>query len=214
MRNFELGSKRSWVLLVGAVCIGLSAILGGVAYGGVFGEEYSTPGLVVLLLLALPLIGFVFVSLIALGVAAPYRPLVSRGSLLWSWLNFMGRGSAGVLTLVSGSIIGGLLGTQISNPDGDLVALVGFAATLVFGWFMVVVALWTIRAGIDIARLGDKRIELLREWIHIRGSRDEGRNAKILSLGTELTAVVLAGLAMLYLLAIAYLALGQVVGFS
>ncbi|MBH0053230.1 hypothetical protein I6E74_03490 [Salinibacterium sp. SWN139] len=208
-----MDSKRSWALLVGAGCVGLAAILGGVAYGGVFGEQFKTPGLVVLLVLALPSIGYVFVSLISLGAAAPYRPLVPRESLLWSWLNFMGRGSAGVLILVSGSLIGGLLGAQISNPNGDLVALVGFAAALVFVWFMVVVVLWTIRAGIDIARLGDQRNELLRKWLHKRGSRDEGRSAKILSFGTELTAVVLAGFAMLYLLAIAYLALGQVVGF-
>ncbi|CAO1653592.1 hypothetical protein NYA9BBAC_02466 [Salinibacterium sp. NYA9b] len=206
-------TKRSWILILGAGGLGVLSVLGGVASGGLFGAGYAAGGLAILLTISVPTTVYVFISLMSLGMAAPYKPLVPRDSLLWSWLNFVGKGSAGVLLLVSGSLIGGLLGSQIASPNGDWAALIGFAAVLVFLWMMVVVALWTVRAVVDVMRLGDQRCELLRVWLDSWGSRNSTRRAKILSLGTEFTAVVLAGFVMLCLLAVGYLALGRVVGF-
>lgn len=198
---------------VTALAIGVSVFVGIVSYVALFLTGNQGAGVVIVWITSLPAIIFVSVSLVVLGSAAPYRPLVSRESLLWSWLNFLGRGSAGVLLLVSGALVGALLGILVSDPDGDFSILIFFGAAVVYVWLAMIALMWTIRAAIDVARLGAQRESVINEWLAARGTRNAKRKATLYASGSELTSVLIAGSVMLFLLTAALFSVGALSGF-
>lgn len=187
-----------------ALLVGVPLVVGGGIYLLLFRTEHQVAGGVVFALLTLPAVIFVFVSLICLGAATKYKPLIDRESLLWSWLKFMGKGSAGILLLVAGSLIGGFLGAQFSSPNADFAGLLSFIIIAVSGWIFVVVAVWTVRAMIDVARVGSRRHELLEAWLKPKFERKSGQIAGVMTFGSEFTAVVLAGLTLEALVVFAF----------
>ncbi|MGV8913130.1 MAG: hypothetical protein ACOH14_11015 [Rhodoglobus sp.] len=196
-----------------ALAIGISAVIGPVSYLLFSLAGRTGAGVVILLITSLPPAIFVLVSLVVLGAAAPYRPLVSRESLLWSWLNFLGRGSAGVLLLVSGSLIGALLGILASEPGGDFSVLIFFGAAVVYIWLAMIAFMWTLRAAFDVKRLGAQREQLIEEWLVEQKSRNSKRKATFFASGSELTSVVMVGFVMLFLLSTALFGVGMLSGF-
>jgi len=206
-------SRETRAYKLAMLSFGVPVLVGLGVYWTLLVNEKSGIGVTVLWITSLPAIIFVFVSLISLGAAATYKPLVNRDSLLWSWLNFMGRGSAGVLLLVSGSLVGALLGALVSTPSGDLTPLFIFAASIVSIWLAMIVLIWTIRAVIDVGRIGSEREAVIRAWlIHRRATRTELKTA-LLTLGSERTSVIAAGFVMLVLIGAMFLGMGVLFGF-
>ncbi len=195
------------------IAIGVSSVVGPASYLLLSLAGNQGAGAIVLWITALPSIIFVSVSLVVLGAAAPYRPLVSRESLLWSWLHFLGRGSAGVLLLVSGSLIGALLGILAADPGDDFSGLIFFGAAVVYVWLTMIAIMWTIRASVDVKRLGAQRERLIEEWLVEQKTRKPKPKAVLLASGSELASVVIVGLVMVFLLTTALFGIATLSGF-
>jgi len=192
-----------WAYKAVAVWFGIPALVGIVAYVVLLVNANQLIAGIALWVGLSPAMVFVFVSLMKLGAAATYKPVVNRESILWSWLNFVSRGSGGILLLVSGSILGALLGSLVTSPTSNLSALFVFVAVVVVLWLAVVVAIWTVRAAVDVFGLEETREDLIRQRQTDRGVRNVERKAALFALGSDFPAVIFAGFVMWALLTVA-----------
>ena len=118
-----------------------------------------------------------------------------------------------MLLLVSGSLIGALLGILAADPGDDFSGLIFFGAAVVYVWLTMIAIMWTIRASVDVKRLGAQRERLIEEWLVEQKTRKPKPKAVLLASGSELASVVIVGLVMVFLLTTALFGIATLSGF-